>query len=277
MATSLVETGFEQLYALVIGRVYSAADLGFVTRARRLQAISLQTIVASINTVLLPVFSGVHGDKARFHRGMRKAIVMLAAINFPLFFGLAVTSRSLIWILFGERWLPAAPYFSVLSMSAFLSVIGSANRAALLSAGESAKVLNITIFSKLSVIIGLVISYRFGVMAILVSMMVCTAVNMVLNARHSKRLFDYSFLMQLRDTAPFAIASVCMAGCAWLIGRNITNPFVGLCVQILCGATVYSMVLYVFFRKRFMDVSTTVIGQLPESLCNKIPKILKGE
>ena len=273
MVTSLVDTGFQQLNSLVIARVYSAADLGFVTRAKRLQQLSLQTILMSINSVLLPIFSTTQGDKERFHRGLKKTITMLAAINFPLFSGLAIISRSLIWIMFGEQWLPAAPYFSILCMSAFLVVIGSVNRSALLAVGESAKVLKISIVSKVSVIIGLLLSYRFGVMAILLSTMICIGVNMFLNAWYAKRLFNYSIFMQLRDTLPFVVSSAGMVGCVWWIGENITNPFVGLPVQAGCGGIVYLLILYIFFRGNFLDVAEMVSEVLPESAQVKFLKV----
>jgi teichuronic acid exporter len=62
---------FDNIYLIVIGKLFSAADLGFFTRAKTLNDVPSQTLSEMTVRVTFPVFSSIQDDPDRLKRGMK--------------------------------------------------------------------------------------------------------------------------------------------------------------------------------------------------------------
>ena len=105
---------FDNIYLLVIGKLFSATDLGFFTRAKTLEELPSQTLSGMVGRVTFPVFSTIQDDPARLKRGMKKALTTLVLVNFPMMIGLAVIARPLVLVLLTEKWAECIPYLQLL-------------------------------------------------------------------------------------------------------------------------------------------------------------------
>jgi O-antigen/teichoic acid export membrane protein len=75
--SGLLNQIFDNIYLVVIGRLFSAADLGFFTRAKTLNDIPSHTLSDMAGRVTFPVFSTIQDDPARLKRGLKKALAVL--------------------------------------------------------------------------------------------------------------------------------------------------------------------------------------------------------
>ena len=87
-----IEEIFDNIYLVVIGKVFSAIDLGYFTRAKTLQNVPSQTLAGVVARVTFPVFSTIQDDPDRMKRGLKKALTILVMVNFPLMIGIAAVA-----------------------------------------------------------------------------------------------------------------------------------------------------------------------------------------
>ena len=117
LASDLLNTGFDKIQLLIIGKAFSAADLGHYTRAystRQLPASLLSTIVTKVT---FPVFSTIADDERRLKAAVRQSLKAVTLVTMPMMLGLAVLAGPLVEVLFGKAWLPCVPYLALLSIS----------------------------------------------------------------------------------------------------------------------------------------------------------------
>ncbi len=104
LAAGLLNQIFNNLYLLVIGKVFSATDLGFFTRAKSLQELPSHTLSEMVARVTFPVFSSIQDDRVRLKKGLKKALTTLVMVSFPAMIGLAIVARPLILVLLTKKW-----------------------------------------------------------------------------------------------------------------------------------------------------------------------------
>ena len=95
---------FDNIYLLVIGKLFSAADLGIFTRAQNLQELPSQTLSGMVGRVTFPVFSSIQDDPIRLKRGLKKALTLLVLVNFPMMIGMVVIARPLVVLLLTQKF-----------------------------------------------------------------------------------------------------------------------------------------------------------------------------
>src|SRR5690606_38094077 len=114
LASGILNTLFENLHLLIIGKLFSASTLGFFGKAKSLAEQPQLTLAAVVGRVFFPVFSILQNDTLSLKRTARKSIISLAMIFFPLMIGFAVTAQNFIVLLLTNKWLESVPYFQLL-------------------------------------------------------------------------------------------------------------------------------------------------------------------
>ena len=101
LISSLVETIYTNLQSFIIGKWYSAQDLGYYAQARKLEEIPTNALSSIVNDVSFPAFSSLQDDKERLKSSLRKTIKSITYLNMPLFALLIVIAQPLIRLLYG--------------------------------------------------------------------------------------------------------------------------------------------------------------------------------
>ena len=147
----LLDTIYNNLYLVVIGKMFSATDLGYYTRAEQTQQLPVDNLSSTVGRVTFPVFSSMQDDKDRLKRGTRKALSTLAMVNFPLMIGLAVVAKPLVLVLLTEKWLPCVPYLQLLCMVGMLYPLHAINLNVLMAQGRSDLFFRLEIYKKVMI------------------------------------------------------------------------------------------------------------------------------
>ena len=136
LASQILSHIFDNLYYLVIGKLFTAADLGLFSRAQTLGELPSRTLSGMVGGVTFPVFSRIQGDPDRLKRGMKKALSVLVLINFPIMIGMAVLARPLVLVLLTEKWAGCIYYLQLLCMVGLLYPLHAINLNVLTGSGE---------------------------------------------------------------------------------------------------------------------------------------------
>ena len=201
-ASSVVNTLFENLYALVIGKLFSAAALGFYSRAETLQNLPAQSLASVVGRVTFRVFSSLQGDITRLHNGLRKAITSITLLHFPVMIGLAAVARPLVLLLLTDKWAPSVPYLQLLCFVGLWYPLHLLNLNALLAVGRSGLFFRLEVIKKLLTVSNVLITFRWGIQAMICGQIVNSFLCFFINSYYSKRFVGYSTWQQMRDVSP---------------------------------------------------------------------------
>ena len=242
--SSFLHQGFQSVYVLVIGKVFSAADLGYFQRARSLQRLPVENIQGILGRVTFPLFSRIQDDSPRMKRGMCKALQLSALIVFPGMALLAVIAEPLIITLIGGKWLPAVPYLKWLCLFGAIYPLHAMNVNLLLSIGRSDLMLRLEMLKKFLILINVLITYRFGIQEMIYGMIATSIIGLWINTFYTKKFIDYSFYQQLSDLIPMiCIALVIFTVNYGLIQAiSISAPFT-LLVALCAGGILFLLSL----------------------------------
>lgn len=242
LCANLLQVFFENIYYIVIGKAFSPTQLGYYTRADNLQKMPSQTLSAVMLKVAFPVFSTIQNDLIRVKRGMRIATANMAFINFPVMIGLALVARPLISVLLTDKWLPSVPYLQALCLVGLIYPMQLINMSVLQSLGRSDLYLRLQFIVKLLIVVNIVLTLRFGIMAMVVGQVFITYSAFMFSSLFHQSITRYSLLNQLTDISPYLLCALLMASVVYpLVYFPIENELVLLISQCSLGGITYFM------------------------------------
>lgn len=248
----LLDTVYNNLRNLVIGKMYSSADLAFYNQGDKFPKIIVTNINTSIDSVLLPTLSSEQDNKARVKEMTRRAIKTSTYIMAPLMMGLAFCAKTVVELVLTQKWLPCVPFLQIFCITYMFQPVHTANLNAIKAMGKSDIFLKLEIIKKIVGMSLLLSTMWFGVMAMAYSLLVSCVLSQIINSWPNKRLLGYGYLEQLRDLIPGVILAVMMGICVYFIGYiNLPNIIV-LIIQVIVGATIYIVMSIVFKLESFL-------------------------
>ena len=238
LLSGIINQTFENIYLLVIGRIFSASALGFYTQAKKLQEVPVTTLAQVVGNVTFPAFSKIQDENEKLRVGFRKLIKLLVFINFPLMLGLAVVAEPLLVLILGEKWLPSVPYFQLLCIAGMIYTLHASNLNILKVKGRSDLFLYLEIIKKAIVVIAIFIGLNWGIIGLIVGQICTSFISFFINAFYTGKLISYTIPNQLKDISQTFLISLGMVA-FMSIGWFINNQILSLIFQILIGIGSY--------------------------------------
>lgn len=242
LGSGLLITGFQELRALIIGRIYSSEDLAFYDKGRQFPNLIITNIHTTISTVLFPKLSNEQDQILRVKNTTRNAIRFSSFLLCPMMLGLAVVSRQVVILLLTEKWLDCVPLMQLFCVINLTLPIHSANMQAIKAMGKSDTYFRLELIKKIVELVVLLITMRISVKAIVAGAAILSTFFIFVNAYPNIRLINYSLEEQLRDLFPSVISSLIMAVIVMFIGMLPMEEFPMLVIQIVVGITVYILI-----------------------------------
>lgn len=267
LVSSIIDTVYNNIRQLVIGKKYSSSDLAYFNKAKQFPNLIISNVNTSIDSVLLPTMSSAQDDRERVKVMTRKAIKTSVFIMAPLMMGLAFTGNNVIIVLLTDKWIDCVPYLYIFCITSMFYPIHSANLNAIKAMGRSDLFLKLEIIKKTIGIILLLCTMNISVMAMAYSLLVSSVLSQIINSWPNKKLLNYSYLSQLKDILPSIILACFMGGIVYLINFIALSPLVTLIIQIIVGAGIY-----IGLAKLFKYESYGYIVDYFKKLFNKVFK-----
>lgn len=255
LASGLLNTIFDNIYLLVIGKLFSPADLGFFARASTFQEIPSQSLSGMVGRVTFPVFASIQDDPKRLKRSMKKALATLAIVNFPIMIGLAVIARPLVLLLLTQKWAESIPYLQLLCLLGLMYPLHSINLNLLQALGRSELFLRLEVIKKVLIIINIAVTWRWGITAMICGMIGLSVVSYYLNSYYTGVLIGYRIREQLYDLSSYLIIAVLMGLAAYGSGLlQYPNHWSTLLMQIVVGIGTYVGLCWALRLTAFMEL-----------------------
>ena len=208
LLSNLLNSLFENIQGLVIGRFYAPADLGFYTQAKKLDDVPSKSISQIVTQVSFPAFSKIADDLEQLRNYVRKNIVCTTYLIFPLQALLILLAEDLIVFLFGIKWIEAVPYFRILCVYSMFISLNAINSNLYKALGRSDVYFWVQLSKKVLGISLLIIGLHYGVKGITWAVSISGVLWWVIGATVNGHLIGYGLLTQFNDV----IKSFLLAG-----------------------------------------------------------------
>ena len=264
LIASIISSVYSNLYNIVIGKQFSASNLGYYTRADQLGNFPSQNVAGILSRVTYPILSQLQGDEGQLRTIYINYLQMTCFVVFPLMMGLASLSNPLIVLLLGEKWLPSALLLQILCFGLMLDPISNINLNLLYVKGRSDLVLKLEIVKKTIAVAILIVSLPFGLIGLCVGRVCYAVVATMLNMIYTKQFINLSMWGQAKLVIPSMFLSLLMAVGSY----GITLLDVDRGYQLLLGIFV-GFVIYLGLAKLFRMNAVTFLFKIVKSRLRK--------
>lgn len=239
LASALLDTLYNNIRSLIIGKLYSSSDLAFYNQGDKLPSVIVNNINTSIDSVLLPTLANEQDDRERVKNMTRRAIKVGTFIMAPLMMGLAFCASDVVRLILTEKWLPCVPFLQIFCITYMFYPIHTANLNAIKAMGRSDLFLKLEIAKKIVGLFLLLSTMWFGVMAMAYSLLISALTSMIINSWPNKGLLKYSFKEQILDVFPAITLAVFMGWAVSNISFLNFSSALTLLIQIPLGVFIY--------------------------------------
>lgn len=241
LASGLLDQGYQSLSDLIVGKRFSAAQLGLVSQGKKYPQAVGSMLDGAIQPVMLSAVSRVQDDRARVKRLVRRALKTSTFLIAPAMTLFACCAPSLVPALLGPQWGEAVPFMQVYCMVYALLPVHTTNLQALNGMGRSDLFLRLELVKKAYGITTLLFCAFVldDVAALVASYLVTGVASTFVNAWPNKRVIGYSYAEQVRDIAPAFLLSGVAAVSAVLVGTAGFGTWATILAQAAVFAAVY--------------------------------------
>lgn len=260
VAASAVENLYLSLRPLIIGKIFSAAELGYYDRGRNFSYTISINLDAAIRQVMFPVLSRAQDDREQFIAIMRRMSKLGSFVIFPVMVGLAAVAEPLVRLLFTEKWIATAPILMILSLGEAQIPLTSANIIALKSLGRSDIYAKQEVVRRVLMLVMLFVSIIAfdSLEAIAVFYTISAWLDVVVTSLPIKKLLGYGVLHQLRDVWKTGVSAVLMGVLVRVLEVLPLPTILLLGVQVLCGAVVYVLLNFVLKNESLLYILSLI-------------------
>jgi len=241
LLTNLINTVFNNIYFLLIGRIYNMTQLGYYTQANKYQEIPSNLISNTFRSVSTPLLSGLNNDDERLKRVLSKLVKTIALICFPVLLGLILVSKPLFIVLITEKWLPSVPIFRILCVAGIFTVLNYVLQESILAKGKSGNLLLVEILKKVILVALILITLNKGVIGLAIGWAVSAFFTLLLTIFLTNRIVRYSLVDLIKDCYPYFTMSLALCLAAYFMSLTLTNNVVFLIACISFVGVLYTL------------------------------------
>ncbi|HEX8269222.1 MAG TPA: lipopolysaccharide biosynthesis protein [Flavobacterium sp.] len=262
MFAGVLNITFSNIYTIIIGRVFSPAQVGFFNRADSLKQFPVNNISVVLNKVTFPLFASIQDDDVRLKSVYKKIMQMVIFVVAPTLLILAALAEPLFRFLFTEKWLPAVPYFRILCFNGILYPIHAYNLNILMVKGRSDLFLKLEIFKVFLIIITILLSLPFGIYGLLYGSVVSSILAFFINTYYSGKFLKYTSWEQTKDILPIIIVALLVGAAVSVVDFQILsaylNDFLRLFVGGLLGVLLFAAIAWVFKMSSLTEIKILI-------------------
>lgn len=239
LASGLLDTVYNNIYTIVIGKFFSANSLGVYSRADGLAQFPSSNITGVLQSVTFPVLSTIQDDEARLADAYKRFLRLSAFVVFPLMVGLAAVADPFIRIVLTDKWEGAIYFLQILCFSLMWYPIHAINLNLLMVRGRSDYFLKLEVIKKILGVATLCVTIPMGLVAMCYGRIFTSVICLGMNTYYTNKLIGYGFGPQMKELSHILVHSLVMCGIVFAIVHYFSNLWLQLLVGILAGAVYY--------------------------------------
>lgn len=223
MFSGIIHTISDNLYQITIGKFFPVQMLGYYENADKMTKVPTNTISSVLNTVAFPVFSQIQDDNKKLREGYKKIMQQVLFWLTPILIIAAIIAEPLFNIVFGEKWLPAVPFFQIFCFSSIFTPLSSYNLNIVNIKGRSDIFLKLEIIKKTFLIVGVAVAISYGIYALVYFRLIYGILVYFLNSAYAGKFIGYSTFAQIKDILPIFVLTGIMGVSVYILKFYLVN------------------------------------------------------
>lgn len=216
---SLLNTGFDNIYQLVLGKYFSVSQTGYFYQAKKLQDVPGGVVNMVAQSVVFSSLAKLQDDKLAFTRAYNKItlyfIVMLGFISSFIY----VYAEQIILLLYGSEWTGAIFYMKLLTIGSFFYIQEQINRVIFKVFNQTRKILYLEYLKKtiqvISIIIGIVL---LDLQVLIIGFVITNIIGYLINFYYSRKIigevnyYELKILLKISSLSVISVLIVFLSG-----------------------------------------------------------------
>lgn len=261
LLSNLLATLFNNIYTLVIGKVYTATDLGYYSQAAKISNLASQTTTQVVQTVTYPILSRMNNGGEDIKGGYKKIIsITLILVGFVMAMLMSCAQEFFELFMGSPTWRVAGTFFILMGVSGILYPLQAINQNILMVTGNSRTILCLEVVRRLIMVAVLLISLNFSIAIFVFSLSVYSIIQLFLNLYYCGKPINYTVKEQLKDACPiFARLTVMILFAQGVIALcSIEYPLIRLIISV--SVCVFLGVVLFWKQEDFQNLKVLVIS-----------------
>lgn len=266
LLSGLLNTAYRNVYYVVIGKYFSAAELGFYTKASEFKKLPSTNLNSVISRVSYPILANLQDNPIALKNGYVKLIRTTMFLSFLLMLGMSAVARDLLLVLIGDAWLPAVPYLQLLCFVGMLYPLHSLNLNMLQVQGRSDLFLKLEVIKKILALPIIGLGVWQGIEVMIIGMFFNSCIAFYLNAYWSGSKMNYSWKEQVGDIYPSLFFALIVALPTFLISKFLEfSPIVNLITQLALAGIIVLVLGEMKMSKEYSFLKAELFDKLKKS------------
>ena len=246
LGARLLNVIFSQGYPLIIGKYYSAGQLGYFNRALSFQSISSNNIAQIIQRVSTPLLCEVQHDKEELSRVLIKFLRIALGIVCPLVFGIYILAEPLIIVVLTEKWIYSAKILKILCPVSILYVFNTFNKNIFNATGRTDWAFKSELIKKI-IFIPIIISGIFlNFESLIFGLVLIEFTDFLISTYYTKKQIGLSIFQQIKSVSDIFGVTVIMSLAVIGSVMHIENNFLKLLIGFASGIVTYVLLILCF-------------------------------
>ena len=264
LASGILEQVYQGLSDLLIGRVFTTSDLGYVSQGKKYPNAIGTLLDGAIQPVMLSAVSRVQESREQAKRLARRALKTSTFLVVPCMLLFAAAAEPIVRVVLGEAWLPSVPFLQMYCIVYALLPIHTTNLQVLNGVGRSDLFLKLELAKKILgvAILSFTVFILRDLTAIVAGYIVSGVIGTFINAAPNRRVIGYAYTEQVRDICPAFIIGAVAAGASLLATLTGLTDVPLIIVQALIMVAVYLGIAAAFHVEELGYLVSTVRGML---------------
>lgn len=256
LASGLLNTLYDNIYDLIIGKVFSAATLGNYSRASHFANFPSSNITGIFQRVTFPVLSKIQDNPEKLRKGYLKFLNMATLVIFPLMIGLAALAKPFILLALSDKWVDAILILQLICIAQMWYPVHAINLNILQVMGRSDLFLKLEIIKKIISITVLCITLPHGIIAMCFGQWFNACFGLVVNTYYSGKLLNAGLLPQLKMYIPTLLNALIMGAISIGVTKVLPEQeyALQLVLGIAAGALYYAVSNWIFNRETIKEL-----------------------
>lgn len=251
--SSLLDTVYNDIYAILIGKLFNLTTLSFYNRGRSIPALGMGIVNSTIGSVIFPAFAGLQDDRGRMRRLAEKSLKSIMFLVIPVLTLLLILANPLVTLLLTEKWLPCVPFLQLSCLIFLFWPLHTLNLQIITACGRSDVFLGLEIIKKLQLAVVIFVTYRYGVMAMVWGLVFAGPLSFIENSWFNRKLIGYSSLQQFMVILPLLLVAAGAGGISAAALQALQSSW----LKLAAGGSLFS-VLYL--------VGAWLVGYIPPDM-----------
>ena len=261
LLSNTIVTFFNEIQTLIIGKLYTARDVGLYTQSRKLESIMSNTSSTVVCQVTFPIFARFQNDLPSLCNILRRITKAMAFFVFPAMILVILVAKPAIVLMLTDKWVDCVPYFQILCIGGMAESLSDINYNAVAAIGKSKVLFRWTCVKSVVGLLLIIVGSFFGVRGIVWAVTIRFYLVFLIHASLAAHYLNFNFFVQMKDLFQIALIALAAGACSYFVGVKVltlANMYYLALTEIIVFGISYFLITYLFNRPMFGEVKYIV-------------------